>query len=255
MVAVSDLYEDEFGSGTMNTLAMPVFYQPRDTCPPIHYGVIGADMRIKEYAEEGISANSPNFEFTVSNWNSDIAECRSVFVDKCHLQVLREEEGQCVYSLKKREDRVCYKFKDSIYHIEDDELMSLDEALKYCHDLNGRMIAPQDLEERRFLATLIPPDGAWINVTNGEEDGFMWKWPDGSTIEIAERKNIERTCDYPLPAGFYMDPRNYKDNFQCVQRIRSLATVCQFDSEQEPSICFNVRVCLSHKQLRLEWIV
>ena len=240
MVAVSNLYEDDFGLGEMNTLAMPVFYQPHSVCPPIHFGVIGADMRIKEYEDLAISANSQNFDIAVSSWNSNIAECRSVVVEKCRLQVLREEEGQCVYSLKKREEGQCYRFKDSIYHIRDDDFMRLDDAMQYCRNLNGQMIAPQDLEERRFLAAVIPPDGAWINVTNGE-DNLIWEWPDGSPIETAERRSIERTCDYPLPAGFYMDPRNYKDNFQCVQRITKLATVCQFDADQEPSICFNVR--------------
>ena len=241
-ISVSDMYDDDSGLSEMNTFTMPVFYQPYEKCPPIHYGVIGADMRQSDYRANGIVADSLNFENDVSNWNEHVTECKSIRVTRCHMQVMREKEGQCVYPLEKSGDEKCFEFKKHIYYIEDKRAMKLEEAKEYCLSLSGQMIAPRDVEERRFLATLMPPDGAWINITHDDE--IDWKWPDGERLDPEERKSIERSCDYPLPPGFYMDPRDYDNNFQCVQQLERKTAVCRFDARQRPKVCrSNVVLC------------
>ena len=233
-IAVSDMYEDDAGLGRMNTLTFPVFYQPHDDCPAIHYGVVGADMRLSEYKGESIWTDTDSFKNEVTNWNEH-AECVSVSVDPCHLQVLREKDAQCVYPLERPENEKCFRFKEHIYYVEESEVMKLEEAKEHCLSLSGQMIAPQDIEERHFLATLIPPDGAWINIT--VENEIEWMWPNGARVEQNEKKNIQRTCDYPVPPGFFMDPREYENNIQCVQHILQKAVVCRFDAHQNPEVC------------------
>ena len=237
-ISVSDFYDDDMGLGTVNTFAMPVFYQPNAKCPAIHYGVVGVDMRKQDYEDRDIFSDSLDFEDDMKHWNYRLTECQSASVDKCHMQVLRGEEAQCVYSIRDPKSGECYRFNERIYYVEDDALRSFYDATQFCLDLGGQLIAPQDPKERQFLATLIPPDGSWIDIVM-DDDNVTYIWLDGQPVfDEKEGKRIARVCDFPFPsAAFYMDPRNYRDNFQCVQPIRSLATVCQFDSEKIPSIC------------------
>ena len=234
-ISISDTYNDDFGLSAVNTFTMPVFFRPHKKCPSIHYGVIGADMRVKEYEQKSIPTNAKSFKTEVRKWNEQAAECQSVSVDPCHLQVLREKEAQCVYPLKRSRKERCLKFKKHIYYVEESEVMKLEEAKEHCLSLSGQMIAPRDVKERRFLATLIPPDGAWINITL--ENEIEWMWPNGARVGLEERRNIERTCDYPVPPGFFMDPRDYENNIQCAQRILRKAVVCRFDAHQNPEVC------------------
>jgi len=233
-MTISELYMDGGGLGRMNTLVMPVFFQPREDCPAIHYGVIGADMPVSIYEESGVDWDSPSFSLFVSNWNEDLS-CRSEEIDRCTMQVLRGPDAQCVYPLDNREGPRCYRFGDHYYLVNDTEPgFTLRAAENFCTDNNGQLIAPREIEERRFLATLVPPDGAWINLT---WRGSRMTWPDGMVVDHDQQIRIEMTCNNAWSRGFYMDPRSFDDNIQCSQNLQRRPAICRFPLDNPPDAC------------------
>jgi len=244
-MAVSEIYEDNGGLGQMNTLVMPVFYQPASICPPIHYGVIGVDRPKEIYYDNAVDFKSNGFDLVVQIWNQDLLGCTYDVESRCALQVLRGEEFQCPYPMDEdRSQPKCYGFQDHIYFIDYANLKTMSEALQYCKEVGGELISPRETAERRFLATIVPPDGAWINLTH---NGTGLLWASGEVdADVPSQIKIQRTCEEQAwgSFGYFMDPRNFEDNIQCSQAIQIRPPVCRFDAGQVPPVCLQKAVSL-----------
>lgn len=235
---VSDFYDDYSGLGQMNTFTMPVFYKPRDQCPPIIYGVIGADIPAAEYTDNNIEHDKQAFRTAVSNWNGGQTSCSSRRGDgsPCDLQVIRGSESQCVFRVNSEPDVRCYRYDDHFYEVSSGGggFIPLQAAKNSCINRGAELIAPRTDEERRFLSTIIPPDGVWIDLE--PRDG-TWYWPDGVELDIEQARKLRRVRFARLDQAVFMDPRSFDDNFQSVQETSMKFYVCKYNNPPPEEYC------------------
>lgn len=240
-MAVSEAYYDDSGLGLMNTLTMPVYYHPYENCPFIQFGVIGVDMTAAFYQREGIVFPGEDFNLSVSNWNFDL-DCfpleREASV--CEMQVIRGSREECVYPLEPFESSKCYSFMNHTYFINYTNLVPLQAAKDFCAGENGELVAPTERDEIKFLATIVPPDGAWVDLRL--DDNNMIVSPSGEELPEDLSERIKITCNPSWDEAFFMDARNYVDNFQCSQALQFRPAICKFKSDPPNRICTSKEV-------------
>ncbi|CAD7697434.1 unnamed protein product [Ostreobium quekettii] len=172
-------------------VTFPVFAQPRcepngdvETAPggARLLGVVGRDVTARMLEEEGFSG--AGVTALVNDNNKMVRRCNEDYkCDRCQLQAIRGPLSQCPRRLQSAQDVTqCYAFKNTTYVLRK-EAKDFNAATEICGELGGRLVElkSEDVSgEQRFLASIAPPDGAWMGL---QPVGGRWMWT-GSMREI-----------------------------------------------------------------------
>ena len=92
------------------------------------------------------------------------------------VEVLRKSEGECPHRLQPPPGtRTCYHFAEKYYVLEP-QTEEFQVARQQCENMGGVLveIGPEEPEEEQhFLASIVPPDGAWIGL---QPVNKQWLW-------------------------------------------------------------------------------
>ena len=90
--------------------------------------------------------------------------------------MLRGSEGECPNRFwPPAQNRTCYGFENKRYVLEA-RPADFETARRECEAMGGALVelsAEGGSEEQRFLASIVPPDGAWIGLQPGSA-GWTW---------------------------------------------------------------------------------
>eukprot|EP00803_Ostreobium_quekettii_P002620 evm.model.scf_2754.1 EVM.evm.TU.scf_2754.1 scf_2754:7416-9168(-) len=204
-------------------VTFPVFAQPRcepngdvETAPggARLLGVVGRDVTARMLEEEGFSG--AGVTALVNDNNKMVRRCNEDYkCDRCQLQAIRGPLSQCPRRLQSAQDVTqCYAFKNTTYVLRK-EAKDFNAATEICGELGGRLVElkSEDVSgEQRFLASIAPPDGAWMGL---QPVGGRWMWT-GSMREVA--KAIQERLWFSEPSSnatcgaCFIDPRGIRAN-------------------------------------------
>eukprot|EP00803_Ostreobium_quekettii_P000007 evm.model.scf_348EXC.4 EVM.evm.TU.scf_348EXC.4 scf_348EXC:69701-71369(-) len=178
--------------GNKTNVAYPVFVNPRcadgKSCGrKLLLGVIGKEVTLRELKEED-GLGQTQVENMINENLAKARVCNEAYrYDQYKLQEMRGPMSECPARLWSASDaKKCYAFKGVRYALVP-ETASFEEARQRCNDMGGRLAEPsvdQVKEDLHFLASIVPPDGAWIGLRPGDP----WEFLDSSKTVGAHLK-------------------------------------------------------------------
>eukprot|EP00803_Ostreobium_quekettii_P000993 evm.model.scf_885.1 EVM.evm.TU.scf_885.1 scf_885:144-5811(-) len=239
-VTFSPVYGDFGGLGDMTTVVCPVFVSPKcsngsESSERLLLGVVGKDVTLEMLEEEGLRRDE--LEQKIDENLGKARQCRQHYhYSNCKMQALRKfrarrpSQAQCPASRWTASDPdKCYKFKSKVYLLVG-EAVKFEAALQRCSDLGGRLaeLGPADpYEQQHFLASIVPPDGAWIGL---QPVGRDWVWVGSQRQAQGERMWIAEPLKNTLCRGGFVDPRGIEFNVGARKCQEKTAFVCEFNS-------------------------
>eukprot|EP00803_Ostreobium_quekettii_P005380 evm.model.scf_1018EXC.1 EVM.evm.TU.scf_1018EXC.1 scf_1018EXC:5720-9440(-) len=158
--------------GKKTNVAYPVFVNPRCTEGTSSerkqlLAVIGKEVTLRVLEEED-GLGEKQVERMINDNIAKTGKCNEDYkYDHCKLQELRGPMSECpARSWNASDAKNCYEFK-GVHYVMVAEPTSFDEARQQCKDMGGRLAEPsvdQVKDELHFLASIVPPDGAWIGL-------------------------------------------------------------------------------------------
>eukprot|EP00803_Ostreobium_quekettii_P004200 evm.model.scf_1178EXC.1 EVM.evm.TU.scf_1178EXC.1 scf_1178EXC:13443-17623(+) len=225
-------------------VAYPVFVNPRCTDRTsskrkLLLAVIGKEVTLRVLEEED-GLGEKEVDSLIKENFAKTKVCNGDYeYDLCKLQELRGSTSECPARSWRASDREkCYAFK-SVHYVLVAEPTDFEEAQQRCKDMGGRLAEPsveQFKDDLHFLASIIPPDGAWIGLRPGPQWKFL-----SSSQDVPER--LTRDLWFTKPSisgscrGSYVDPRGTLHNVGSRLCNDETAFVCQLDETTQPELC------------------
>eukprot|EP00803_Ostreobium_quekettii_P011640 evm.model.scf_1151.1 EVM.evm.TU.scf_1151.1 scf_1151:14516-17224(+) len=137
--------------------------------------VITKEVTLADLQEDGLGEKQ--VENMINENLGRLRVCNEVYVyDNCKLQDMRGPMSECpARSWNVSDAEKCYAFK-GVRYVLVAEPTGFEEARQRCKDMSGRLAEPstdQFKDDLHFLASIVPPDGAWIGLKPGEQWEFM----------------------------------------------------------------------------------
>ncbi|CAD7698690.1 unnamed protein product [Ostreobium quekettii] len=229
----------------------PVFVNPRcangtSSESKRLYAVIAKEVALRELKEDGLGEQQ--VEIMVDENLRRVRACNGAYkYDTCKLQEMRGPLSECPTRLWHPSGaEKCFAYRGMHYILETAPTDFM-RAQQRCKDMGGWLAEPnvdQVNDDLHFLASIVPPDGAWI----GLQPGNPWKFlssslvvPDGLTAHLwFQEPPIIGSC-----RGGYVDPRGTHRNVWSRICSHKTAFVCQFKEAAQLTACQeNVAVVL-----------
>eukprot|EP00803_Ostreobium_quekettii_P010902 evm.model.scf_276.2 EVM.evm.TU.scf_276.2 scf_276:4684-11230(-) len=185
-VLFSPLYEDASGLGIMTTVSQPIFVNPRcaernSTVGRLLLGIVAKDITLDSLLEAGLTQQM--VETMIRESLGSFRRCNEDYkYAHCKMQTIRGAATECPHRLwnaSMAETDMCYRFKGRHYLLRAEPKGFLS-AAQSCTAIGGRLVELSDEgegegDQQHFLASIVPPDGAWIGLRpSAESAGWQW---------------------------------------------------------------------------------
>eukprot|EP00803_Ostreobium_quekettii_P006079 evm.model.scf_1342EXC.3 EVM.evm.TU.scf_1342EXC.3 scf_1342EXC:38101-43684(-) len=237
---------DYVSLNNVSNVLYPVFVNP--PCPDgspsegkLLLGVVGKDVTLRTLINDGLTEGRVK-----SMINENLGALRrcdgSYKYSHCELQRLRGTAAECPSNLQYPSGaRKCHNFRTKHYFLET-EPKQFRVARQQCQALGGRLAelsAEDGGDQQHFLATIVPPDGAWIGLTLVEDE---WMW-DASMLKVTKRMLEQLWVKTPPKVGGcragFIDPRGTLRNVGSRICQERMPFVCEFNATETeaPEVC------------------